>query len=172
MPAPRRLTAVLIGGAVALTPALLTAVPAEAATASVALVGDLQSEVGCPGDWDPACTQSELTRVGDTEVFKGTFEVPEGDFAFKVALNGSWAENYGAGGTFNGDNIALLIPERFHAVHEAAMATTSRCCSPARRRSPSPSTTPRTWSPSRPPTSTREPPPLTPSWPRTRCARR
>ena len=46
MPAPRRLTAVLIGGAVALTPALLTAVPAEAATASVALVGDLQSEVG------------------------------------------------------------------------------------------------------------------------------
>jgi glycosidase len=109
MPAPRRLTAVLIGGAVALTPALLTAVPAEAATASVALVGDLQSEVGCPGDWDPACTQSELTRVGDTEVFKGTFEVPEGDFAFKVALNGSWAENYGAGGTFNGDNIPLLL---------------------------------------------------------------
>ena len=109
MPAPRRLTAVLIGGAVALTPALLTAVPAEAATASVALVGDLQSEVGCPGDWDPACTQSELSRVGDTEVFKGTFEVPEGDFAFKVALNDSWDENYGAGGAFNGDNIPLLL---------------------------------------------------------------
>jgi len=92
-----------------LTPALLTAVPAEAATASVALVGDLQSEVGCPDDWDPACTQSELSRVGDTDIYKGTFEVPEGDFKFKVALNDGWDENYGAGGTFNGDNIPLLL---------------------------------------------------------------
>ena len=109
MPTPRRLSAVLLGGAIALTPAVVTAAPAGAATASVALVGNLQSEVGCPGDWDPACTQCELSRVGDTDIYQGTFEVPEGDFAFKVALNDGWDENYGAGGTFNGDNIPLLL---------------------------------------------------------------
>ena len=63
--------------------------------------------MGCPGDWDPACTQSELSRVGDTDIYQGTFEVPEGDFAFKVALNGSWDLNYGTNGAENGPNIGF-----------------------------------------------------------------
>jgi pullulanase-type alpha-1,6-glucosidase len=78
---------------------------------TVALVGSLQSELGCPGDWQPECPQTALAPVtGSPGVFRGTFNVPAGDFEYKVALNRSWNENYGAGGTPGGGNIALKAP--------------------------------------------------------------
>ena len=43
-------------------------------------------------------------------MFRGTFEVPAGPFEYKVALNGSWDENYGAGGAPGGANIPLEAP--------------------------------------------------------------
>ena len=65
----------------------------------VTLVGSLQSELGCPGDWQPECAQTRLQPVaGSPGVFQGTFDVPAGSYEYKVALNGSWEENYGAGG--------------------------------------------------------------------------
>ena len=77
----------------------------------VALVGSLQSELGCPGDWQPECAQTRLQPVaGSPGVFRGTFDVPAGAFEYKVALNGSWDENYGAGGAPGGANIALNAP--------------------------------------------------------------
>jgi pullulanase-type alpha-1,6-glucosidase len=83
-----------------------TAVPS-----SVALVGSLQSELGCPGDWQPECPTTELLPVeGRTGVFQATFDVPAGTFEYKVALNDSWAENYGAGGLRDGANISLVAP--------------------------------------------------------------
>ena len=133
MPAPRRLTAVLIGGAVALTPALLTAVPAEAATASVALVGDLQSEVGCPGDWDPACTATALTKTGPS-TYARTFTVPAGSWEIKVAVNGSTDEAYGAGGAKGGANIPLVLKgpaavsfSYDDSTHQIGMTPTTLC---------------------------------------------
>ena len=39
--------------------------------ATVTLVGSLQSELGCAGDWDPACAKTHLQRVGDSPVFAG-----------------------------------------------------------------------------------------------------
>ena len=74
----------------------------------MALVGSLQSELGCPGDWQPECPQTRLTRDGD--VFKATFDVPAGNYEYKVALNNSWDENYGAGGAPSGANIPLTAP--------------------------------------------------------------
>jgi len=77
----------------------------------VALVGSLQSELGCPGDWQPECQHTRLPPVdGAPGVFRATFAVPAGSHAYKVALNGTWDENYGAGGAAGGADIALTAP--------------------------------------------------------------
>ena len=107
-----RLAALLGTAAIALA---LLAGPAQAnhtpVPTVVALVGSLQSELGCPGDWQPECVQTRLQPVaGSPGVFRGTFAVPAGPFEYKVALNGSWDENYGAGGAPGGANIPLNAP--------------------------------------------------------------
>jgi glycosidase len=109
MPRPRRLSAVLLGCALVAVPGVVAATPAAAAASSVAIVGDLQSELGCSADWQPECTATELAQVGDSSQYRGTFDVPGGEWNFKVALNDSWDVNYGAGGAFNGGNIPLLL---------------------------------------------------------------
>ena len=109
MPRSRRLYAVLLGCALVAVPGVATATSATAAASSVALVGDLQSELGCSADWQPECAATELRRVGDTSEFRATFDVPGGEWNFKVALDDSWDVNYGAGGAFNGGNIPLLL---------------------------------------------------------------
>lgn len=48
---------------------------------TVTLVGSLQSELGCPGDWQPECDATHLQPVaGEPGVFRGTFPVPAGSF--------------------------------------------------------------------------------------------
>src|SRR5215218_641889 len=75
---------------------------------TVALVGSVQSELGCPGDWQPECPQTRLEPVaGSPGVFRATFDLPAGSYDYKVALNNSWDENYGAGGAPGGANIAI-----------------------------------------------------------------
>src|SRR3982750_4151812 len=94
--------------AVLLLPLVLMApfVPGpSAATAptSATIAGDLQSELGCPGDWAPDCTTTDLTPVDG--VFARTVTLPAGNWQYKVALNPSWDESYGA--QTGGDNISL-----------------------------------------------------------------
>ncbi len=76
---------------------------------SVALVGNLQSELGCAGDWQPGCPATELTNQGD--FWAGTFAVPAGSWEYKIALNDSWDENYGLNGAPDGANIPLVLAE-------------------------------------------------------------
>ncbi|PZF83416.1 pullulanase-type alpha-1,6-glucosidase [Jiangella anatolica] len=76
----------------------------------VTVPGSLNSEMGCAGDWDPACTQANLTLDADDDVWKGTFALPAGDYEYKVAIDGSWAENYGLGARRDGPNIPLAAP--------------------------------------------------------------
>ena len=58
---------------------------------TVTLVGSLQQELGCPGDWQPECAATHLEPVaGQPNLFRGTFAVPAGSFEYKVALNDSW----------------------------------------------------------------------------------
>jgi len=40
---------------------------------SVAIVGSLQTEIGCPGDWQPECAASELTYDAADGVWQATF---------------------------------------------------------------------------------------------------
>ena len=62
-----------------------------AAPQAVALVGSLQSEIGCPGDWQPDCGASRLQPVeGSATLYRATFDVPAGTYGMNVALNNSW----------------------------------------------------------------------------------
>ena len=81
--------------------------PPPPGPASVAIAGSLQSELGCPGDWDPACAATHLGYDADDDVWQAIFNVPAGAWEYKAALNDSWDENYGAGAQFNGPNITL-----------------------------------------------------------------
>jgi hypothetical protein len=87
--------------------AALAAVPAFAIT-SVTLPGAFQSELGCAGDWMPdgACTHLALQGDGN---WTGTFNIPAGTYEYKVAIDDSWAENYGIGGALNGANYSLTL---------------------------------------------------------------
>jgi hypothetical protein len=77
---------------------------------SVTMVGSLQSELGCAADWDPTCADTDLTFDPADGVWRGRFTVPEGAYEWKIAVNGSFDENYGAGGAANGSNVALTAP--------------------------------------------------------------
>ncbi len=72
--------------------------------------GSFQSELGCPGDWDPGCLRSWLQDPDGDGVY--TFEttaLPAGSYEAKVALNESWDVNYGQGGVQNGANIPFVV---------------------------------------------------------------
>ncbi|MGX5694853.1 pullulanase-type alpha-1,6-glucosidase [Agromyces soli] len=69
----------------------------------VTVPGSHNSEMGCAGDWTPGCEQAKLT-LGAGGVYTGTFELPAGDYEYKVAINGSWDVNYGANGVPGGPN--------------------------------------------------------------------
>jgi pullulanase-type alpha-1,6-glucosidase len=73
--------------------------------------GDFQSELGCAGDWDPSCFRSWLEDIQGSGIYSfSTNAIPAGSYECKVALNGSWDVNYGAGGAQNGPNIAFTVP--------------------------------------------------------------
>ncbi|TCC23786.1 pullulanase-type alpha-1,6-glucosidase [Kribbella speibonae] len=104
----RRLTAGLTAAAVVVL-GLGTAAPAPAQVAAdrvITVAGSLQSELGCAGDWDPGC---DATSLGASAPYTKVFDVPAGSYEFKVTVNKSWDENYGAGGVLNGTNIPLRI---------------------------------------------------------------
>lgn len=78
---------------------------AQATPASVTIVGTFQSELGCPGDWDPACTSTGLDPHPVDGIWRKVFPIPGGPQEFKVALNGTWDENYGANAQRDGANL-------------------------------------------------------------------
>jgi len=82
---------------------------ARAATTSVTLVGSLQSELGCPGDWSPACADTHLVQLGTGGTWESAFDLPAGAYEYKVALNDTWDVDYGAGGVLKGANIPLNL---------------------------------------------------------------
>jgi glucan 1,4-alpha-glucosidase len=87
--------------------------------------GSFQSELGCPGDWQPGCLRSWLEDPdGDGTYTFETTALPHGSYESKVAINESWDENYGAGGAFNGDNIAFSVPADHSKVTFSYVAST------------------------------------------------
>jgi pullulanase-type alpha-1,6-glucosidase len=77
---------------------------------AVSVPGDHNSEMGCPGDWQPDCPQAQLSLDPNDQIWKGTYTLPAGPYAYKAAINKSWDENYGAGGAKDGANIGYTAP--------------------------------------------------------------
>jgi len=97
----------------------LLASTAQAQSASqpnaVNIPGTHQDELGCPGEWQPECENTMLSYDEEDDVWQGSYEIqPANDDdkkgpRYKVALNGSWDENYGANATANGPDIPLVV---------------------------------------------------------------
>lgn len=99
--------------------------------ASVTIAGSLQSELGCAGDWDPACTATQLAYDADDTVWQQTFSLPAGSYEYKAALNGGWTENYGAHALRDGPNIPLDLAAdgsvKFYYSHATLGREQPRC---------------------------------------------
>jgi len=100
------------GGAVTFrynhTTHLLSPVYASQQPGAVAAAGSMNSEMACAEDWMPACDQAQLVLDPADLLWKLSVpDLPAGSYEFKAALNRSWAESYGAGGSPNGANISL-----------------------------------------------------------------
>jgi hypothetical protein len=101
----------------------------------IVLVGDMLNEIG-GADWAPSNLVGWLKPTENADQFELTLHLPEGNWNYKVALNESWAVNYGAGGIANGANIPLVVPDggalvRFsyntgtHVIEHSILANTS-----------------------------------------------
>ena len=97
---------VLLTGVIAPQPASASHSPNPA---SVTIAGSLQSELGCAGDWDPACAATHLTYDAADDVWQGTWTIPAGSYEYKAALNDVWDENYGLHAAPGGANIPLNL---------------------------------------------------------------
>jgi len=77
---------------------------------SVTLAGSLQSELGCAGDWNPACATTHMT-AGPDGIYRFSGTLPAGNYDYKVAINDAWDENYGKGAASGGSNITLHVAQ-------------------------------------------------------------
>ncbi|WP_427133542.1 glycosidase [Pseudarthrobacter sp. S9] len=92
-------------------PATAAAAPAAAEAtktveqpAAVAVAGDFNILLGAPANWAPQYDESQMELDLVDQLWKIAADVPAGTYTFKIALNRSWDENYGAFGAFDGPN--------------------------------------------------------------------
>lgn len=79
-------------------------------TRIVTAPGSYQNEIGCMGDWQPDCLRAWLQDVDGDGIFRRNLVgVPVGQYEFKVAIDESWNENYGAGGVAGGASLAVAV---------------------------------------------------------------
>lgn len=99
---------------------VMTAVPGRAQTddpstipfpQSVTIAGTIQPQLGCSGEWNTTCPESQLRYDAEDDLWIATFDLAAGEYEYKAALNGSWADNYGLNAEYYGDNIPLSVPE-------------------------------------------------------------
>ncbi|MFJ6538577.1 glycosidase [Paenarthrobacter sp. NPDC091711] len=91
--------------------------PAKAAAASavetlpqpdaVAIAGDFNKILGAAEDWAPQYDEAQMEFNPVVQVWTLTAELPAGFYTYKIALNRSWDENYGAFGARDGANHEL-----------------------------------------------------------------
>ncbi len=74
---------------------------------AVAIAGDFNKILGAPEDWAPQYDEAQMTFNPLVQVWTLTAELPAGFYTYKVALNRSWDENYGAFGVRDGANHEL-----------------------------------------------------------------
>jgi pullulanase len=85
--------------------------PAANIPQMVTIPGNLNPAMGCSAEWQPDCAEAGLEYNAAWDIWLKTFSIPAGSYEYKVAINGSWAENYGATADKDGANIALVLAE-------------------------------------------------------------
>lgn len=106
----RRSGTVILAAAVVVGLSPFVASVADAATDSVTVAGDLDSEIGCTGDWVPDCAAAHLTKAANG-MFAGTLSIPavSQPYQYKFATNDSWSNpNFGLHA--GSGNVSLPIP--------------------------------------------------------------
>ncbi len=82
---------------------------ADAEERTVRVVGSFGEEGG-PTYWNPVSDDFKMTDAENGKYYlKKT--LPPGDYEFKIAINGSWDENYGENGEAGGQNMVLNLDE-------------------------------------------------------------
>ncbi|MEI8255832.1 MAG: hypothetical protein WCJ30_09180 [Deltaproteobacteria bacterium] len=72
--------------------------------------GTFQRQLGCPQDWDPTCRAGWMQDpAGTGTVTFRTRSLAAGDYEMKIALDESWAENFGADGGAGGANVPFHV---------------------------------------------------------------
>ncbi|MGA8789652.1 MAG: glycosidase [Paenarthrobacter sp.] len=74
---------------------------------AVAVAGDFNKILGAPEDWAPQYDEAQMEFNPLVQVWTITAELPAGFYTYKIALNRSWDENYGAFGARDGANHEL-----------------------------------------------------------------
>jgi pullulanase len=77
----------------------------------VSIPGTFQAILGCDDDWQPGCAATALEFDTDDLVWRNTFEIPAGSYEYKVAIDGTWTENYGGSADQDGPNVNLVLEE-------------------------------------------------------------
>ena len=70
----------------------------------VTLPGSEQQALGCSDNWKPDCLAPLMEPTGNGTYTYQTAALPEGSYELKVAIGGSWDENYGQDGAAGGAN--------------------------------------------------------------------
>lgn len=78
--------------------------------ASVAIAGNFASHLGAAEDWAPHFDEVQMVFDKDEKVWKITTDLPAGEYSYKVAIDRSWSENYGAFGVRDGSDHVLHHP--------------------------------------------------------------
>ena len=94
------------GGCTAEAPAAAPAVSVETIEQpdAVAVAGDFNVLIGAPANWAPQYDEAQMELDQVDQLWKIAADIPAGFYTFKIALNRSWDENYGAFGVFDGPN--------------------------------------------------------------------
>ena len=71
---------------------------------AVAVAGDFNVLLGAPANWAPQYDEAQMELDLVDQLWKIAADIPAGFYTFKIALNRSWDENYGAFGVFDGPN--------------------------------------------------------------------
>ncbi len=101
----------------------------------VTLMGNLMSELGCAGDWDEGCDETDLPRVGDSSVFAKVFDGPGRQLRVQGAAQrqlGRELRRLRRRTTTRGGNIPLPLEPR----GAAALQLRPRRRTPSRSRRP------------------------------------
>ena len=74
----------------------------------IMVAGNLQRQLGAAKDWDPSDMKTQMKDLGHG-FYSYTANLPAGSYSYKIAINGSWNENYGLGGNADGANLQLTL---------------------------------------------------------------